>query len=461
MSTLDRTTPPAGGAMRSFDFPAVERFDLADGLDLRVARLPRLPVASVNLFIRSGESLLQEGRAGLSVLTADALDGGTRSRSGAELAEALERLGARFGANAGWEGTSVDLYCLADRLPEALALMAEVVRTPSFPADEVARAKEQHLAELRQRLMDPASLASDVALSRYFEAPVPYARPLDGTVESVTPLTREDLLEHAARTYRPGSGGLVVVGDVDAREMRSLAEEHLGSWEPQKGAAGGFDVTAQSTERRVLVVDRPGSVQSEIRVGHVGAARSTPDYFALSIANMVLGGTFTSRLNLNLRERHGFTYGVRSHFSFRGRPGPFQVSTSVGTDVTSDAVREIVSELEAFAEGGATDDEVAAARDFAAGIFGLQLETTSQIASRLTHLVMFGLPDAYYHEYRDRVRAVTTIEVAEAARRHVRPSEAQIVVVGDADRVVGPLNELALGTLEVRTVQREVRGETS
>lgn len=440
--------------MRTFDFPPVERRTLSNGLDLRVARMPRLPVASVRLFMRAGEGGLGSERAGLSVLTADALDGGTKRRSGTELAEALERIGARLDASSGWEGTSVDLYCLADRLPEALGLLAESVCEPGFAAEEVERAREQHLAGLRQRVMDPGALASDVALTRYFAEGVPYARSLDGSVESVTPLGREDLLAYADANFRPGTGGLIVVGDVDGREVATLAEKSLGSWKGAPASKDDFDVTPAAAERRVLLVDRPGSVQSEVRVGHVGVERATPDYYALSVANLVFGGVFTSRLNLNLRERNGFTYGIRSGFSFRTRPGPFEISTSVGNEQTAPAVREILAEMSQFAEDGPTDEEVAAARDFAAGIFGLQLETSSQIASRVTQLVVFGLPDDYFHAYRDNVRGVTTEAAAEAARRHMRPGQAQIVVVGDADQVAGPLEALGLGPLEVRRLQR-------
>jgi zinc protease len=202
-------------------------------------------------------------------------------------------------------------------------------------------------------------------------------------------------------------------------------------------------------------VHRPGSVQSEIRVGHVGADRLIPDYFALSVANMALGGTFTSRLNLNLRERNGFTYGVRSRYSFRSRPGPFQISTAVGNEVTAAAVSEILSELEGMASGGPTDLEVRSAREYAAGIFGLQLETVGQIASRVSHLVVFGLPDDYYGLYRDRMRAVRTEAAAEAAGSHMRPAEAQVVVVGDAEAVGPALEKLGLGAFEVRRGQPE------
>ena len=454
MSRLDRSSPPAPGAIRDFDFPEIHRRALPSGLDLRVVRLPRLPVVSVRLFMRSGEGALPLGRAGLAVVTAEALEGGTRRHSGSELAEALERIGARFGSHGGWEGTSADVYCLADRLPEALALLAEAVREPAFPEAEVERARDQQIAELRQRLMDPGALADDVALTRYFAEGVPYARPADGTLESLASLTRASLSGYAEANYRPGGGGLVVAGDVDLGEVHAMAEEHLGGWKGAPAETAGFAVAPASRERRILVVDRPGSVQSEIRVGHVGAERATPDYFGLSIANMVLGGTFTSRLNLNLRERHGFTYGVRSRFSFRSRPGPFEVSTAVGNEVTAPAVREILHELERLAEHGPTPDEVAAARDFAAGVFGLQLETAGQVASRVTQLVVYGLPDGYFDEYRGRLRSVTAAHAAEAASRHVRPAEAQVVVVGDASEVAAPLEALGMGAVEVRGGQR-------
>jgi len=406
-------------------------------------------MVSVNLFLRAGEDALSEKRAGLAVLTADSLEGGTEQRSGAELAEALEGIGARISASAGWEGTTVGLSCLADRLPEAMEILAEVALRSAFPEHEVARAREQQLAAIRQRAMDPSALASDAACARYFADGVPYARPVAGTAASVTEMSGDALRGYVDANYRPETGGLVVVGDVEPGEVKELAERFFADWSGAPASKGDLDVQPATRDRRVWIVDRPGSVQSEIRVGHVGVARSTPDYYALSIANMVLGGMFTSRLNLNLREANGFTYGVRSRFQFRSSPGPFQVSTAVGNEVTAPAVGEIMAELTRMAEGGPAPEEVAAARDYAAGIFGLQLETASQVATRVSQLVVYGLPDDHYARYRERVRAVTTEESVDAARRHVRPQEAQIVVVGDAS-VVGPaLEALALGPVSV------------
>ena len=220
MSPVDRDHPPVPGGIRPFDFPEVDHRELGGGLDLRVARLSRLPVVSTHLFMRAGESSLKEANAGLAVLAGDALEGGTKRRSGTALAETLERLGARVGVSTGWEGTTVSLSCLAERLEEAVGILAEMVLEPDFPEDEVARNRDQQLAQIRQRHMDPASLASDQAARRIFAPEVPYARPLSGDVASVEGFGRDHVRGFAQEYYRPATGGLVVVGDVDAGRDR-------------------------------------------------------------------------------------------------------------------------------------------------------------------------------------------------------------------------------------------------
>lgn len=449
MTGLDRSRPPDEGEIRNFAFPEVERRTLATGLDVRVARVSRLPVVSASVFMRAGESALGETSAGLAVLAGSALEGGTARRSGTDLAEALERIGARLAFSTGWEGTSVSLSCLAERLEAGLALLAEAVLEPDFPEAEVARSRDQQLAGIRQRLKDPASLAADAAARRTFAAAVPYARRLQGTEASVTPLGRSHLHGWADACFRPERGGLVLAGDVDADEMERLADTCFGGWTGAPSAAHGFAVEPGTRERRIWVVDRPGSVQSEIRVSHVGVSRSDPDVFPLTVLNTLLGGAFTSRLNLNLRERSGFTYGVRSHFAMRGRGGSFEVQTAVGTDVTAAAVREILAELDGLVSGGPTPDEVEAARDYIAGIFPLRLESVGQVADLVLEQVVYGLEDDYHARYRDRIRSVTPEAAWDAARRHVRPGEAQIVVVGDATAMARPVEALALGPVEV------------
>ena len=447
--TLDRSRPPEPGPIRPFDFPDVDRRRLRNGAALHICRMGRLPMVSVNLFMRAGEAALGVDQAGLAVLAGDTLEGGTRRRAGTELADALERIGARLNVSTGWEGTSVSLSCLAERLDEGLALLAEAVREPAFPEGEVERTRAQQVADIRQRSMDPASVASAEAARRFFADGVPYARPQIGTEASVESFNRMHIVGYSDATWLPEGGGLVVVGDIDADEIEQSANRYLGEWSGRPVLEQAFDVRPRSVERRIWIVDRPGAVQSEIRVGHVGASRTDPRVPALSVLNALFGGTFTSRLNLNLREKHGFTYGVRSRFALHRKPGSFQIGTSVGTDVTAPALEQIVFELERLARDGVEQEEVSAARDYIAGVFPLRMETVGQVAGRLTESIIYSLPHDYYATYRERIRSVTVEAADEAAAVHVRPKEAQIVIVGDAASIRASVEELGLADVEV------------
>jgi zinc protease len=241
----------------------------------------------------------------------------------------------------------------------------------------------------------------------------------------------------------------VVTGDVDESEVESLTRAHFGEWEGRAEGRKGFTVGPRFGERRVLIVDRPGSVQSEIRIGQVGVPRSTPYFFPLQIFNTVLGGAFTSRLMLNLREKQGFTYGVRSRFGLRREAGPFAISTAVGTDVTAPAVREALGELDGLLRDGPTEEEVERARDFIAGVFPLRLETTGQVAARIAELLIYDLPDDFFATYRENIRGVTAEAARAAGAETLRPEEMVVVVAGDAEAVRGPLEELGVGSVEV------------
>jgi zinc protease len=446
---LRTTRPPEPGQVRPFTFPEVEYERLESGLELRTARMPRLPVVTATLVFGAGEATLPEERGGLAVLAGSALHGGTRRRSGADLARSLEALGASIEVSTGWDACAISLTCLADRLDAALGLLSELVQEPSFPESEVARFRDQRLAAIEQRRMDAGKLADDEAARVIFAPGVPYGRPVAGTRESVAGLDREDLTRFAGERFGPRGAGFVVVGDVHPGEVRSLAETHLGEWTGGGGPVGDVPVAARFGHRWVRVVHRPGSVQSDIRLGHMGAARSSVDFFSLLVLNTVLGGAFTSRLNLNLRETLGVTYGVRSRFVFRRSPGPFLISTAVDTDATADAVRETLREVEGVVEAGPTEEELSAARDYIAGVFPLRLETTGQVASAVAESFVYRLPEDYHRTYRDRIRAVGRESAVAAARRHLRPHELVAVVVGDAERIRGPLEEVGLGPVEV------------
>jgi zinc protease len=444
-----RSVVPPAGPVRSFDFPDVHAEALDNGLRIRSVRVGRLPVVTALVVLDAGEGLLDPSRAGLSVLTGDCLEGGTVQRSGVELAEALESIGAGLSIGTGWDSTTVSLSCMADRLDDAMSLLAEVLLQPAFPDDEVERIRVQRLAAIRQREMDPVGIATTASRRLTYAEGVPYGRPLGGTAESVGPFSPDFAAGFVAARYRPKGSGLVVVGDVDAGQVRSLGERHFGEWTGGAERPPEIDAEPRTRERRIVVVDRVDAVQSEIRIGHVGQARSTPHYFPLRVLNTVLGGAFTSRLNLNLREKHGFTYGIRSRFLFRRGAGPWCVSAAVGTDVTADAVREAVTEITTMVAEGPTEEEVGAARDYLAGVFPLQLETTGQIAARIAELLIHDLPGDYFARYRERIRSVTLEGAHEAARQCIRPDEMTVAVGGDAGEIQGPLEEIGWGPVTV------------
>ena len=447
----ERYSPPQAGRIRPYEFPPVLDESLDNGMKLRIVHnLPgRLVTAMVVL--RAGETGVPRGRGGLAVLTGDALEGGTTRLSSRELAGRLEDIGASFGATTGWDYTTVSVSCLAEHLGRAMPLLAEMVRAPAFAPSEFQRYRAQRLATATHRRMDPGSLAADSFVRFVFGEQGTYGRTLGGSEASLGALDPACARDFANSRYGPAQAALVVAGDVESREALELADQAFGDWDREVETPPEAVDGDGGRSRRVHVVHRGGSVQSEIRVGHVGVSRFIDDFFALTTLNLVLGGSFGSRLNLNLRERHGFTYGVRSSFATRRGAGPFAVSTSVESAVTGAAVREIFSEIVTLVEQGPAEEEIAAATSYLAGVFPLRLETTGQIASRVAATVVFDLPADYYHGYRDRVRAVTRDKAAEAARRHIRPDELCAVVVGEADEVAPDVEALGIGPVTVHT----------
>jgi zinc protease len=411
--------------------------------------MTRAPLVTIAVILDAGEGLLPDESAGLAVLSGEGLEGGSTSLSGPELADALEGIGSGLDVRTGWDATTVSLTCLAERMEEGLTLMAEALLRPAFPAEEIDRFQSQRLAVIRQRQMDPGSLADDAAAHFVYSDSVSYHRPLAGTHESVEELCPDGIRSFVKDHYRPSGAGIVVVGDVEVSEVEALVGNSFGGWQGKVAERREVDAKPRFAERRVIVVDRPGAVQSEIRIAQMGVSRSTPFFFPLKVFNAVLGGAFTSRLMLNLREEQGFTYGVRSRFSHRRGAGPFGISMAVATEVTAPAVREAFAELEGLLAEGPTDNEVERARDYIAGVFPLSLETTTQVAARISEIQVYDLPVDFFATYRDRIREVTPKVALKAGGATIRPDRLTVVVVGDAEGVRGPLEDLGLGPVEV------------
>ncbi|HEX5829450.1 MAG TPA: pitrilysin family protein, partial [Gemmatimonadaceae bacterium] len=412
---------PAAGEPRPYAFPRFERVRLDNGLRLVVAPVSKLPLVTVLAVVDAGAEADPAGREGVARLTAQLLAEGTERLGGAELTEQVERLGAGLDASADWDSAVVRLSVLAPRLHEAMALLGEVLTRPGFREREVARLRNERLAELLQVKADPGALA-DLAFTRLLYAPDSrYALPAGGSETSVATLDRAAVMEFYSARYQPASTTLVVVGDVSVAEAERLARETLGRWRGGTPAPVRVNDQPAATERRLHLVAKPDAQQSELRLGHVGLSRSHPDYFPVTVMNALLGGLFSSRINLNLRERHGYTYGAHSSFDWRHAAGPFEVSAAVQSEVTHLAAREALGELTRFADAPVEESELCLATDYLDGVFPIRFETTTAIAGALAAIVVHDLPDDWYDTYRPFVRAVMPHDVQRAARDHLHP----------------------------------------
>jgi zinc protease len=428
---------------------------LDNGLTVFAARLEGVPLVSLEMVIPAGAQHDPAGRAGLSTLTGSLLDEGTAERDSLAIAAHVEELGGYLTTGADWDEGYLATGLLASHRRQGLSLLAEVLTGPTFPEREIERLRRQRLAEILRRGYDPSSLADDRLTAEIFRGTV-YANSLLGDEASITALTREEVLGFYADHYSVSGAALIAVGDLDPEEVLREVEELLG------GAPGRTPPPSPEIRPAPLpgivvhIVDRPGAAQTELRLGHVGISRRDPDYTPLIVLNTLLGGKFTSRINLNLRERHGFTYGASTRFVGRQGPGPFLVGAAVATESTGAAAREVIKELARVREELVATGELEETRDYLGGVFPYTLQTIADLAKRLEILAVYGLPDDYYDGYLDRLAAVTREEIRRVAEVHLDPEHIAVVAVGPAE-VLAP--QLAgLGEVKVWARPEEPAG---
>lgn len=443
---LDRSTAPAPAPIRAFTFPRVIRSSLDNGITVYSAQHGDLPLVTVRAVIDAGAVAEEAGEEGLAWLTASALEGGTARHSGEAFAWELERLGAELETFTTWDALTVTLTTRADRLRDALRLLAGIVREPAFPAHEVDRMRSEQLAEILRRSTEPRGLADDAAVRSIFAESATYARPLIGREERVQTFDSRAVARYHRRRFTPGNTGVVITGAVTAEQAVAEVARAFGGWQGERVLAPTPRIEPRVDRTTVFMFDRPSAVQSELRLGHVGLPRDHVDYYALLVLNTIVAGAFTSRLNMTLREKHGFTYGVRSQFAFRRTGGVFVIHTAVATDVTVRAIQETMRELHGIRDDGPSDEEVGAARDFIAGTLPLEMQTTAHIAARVADLHTFDLDASYFDHWRKRIGAVTTADVARVARAHLHVDRMAIVVVGNAAELADELKQAGLAT---------------
>jgi zinc protease len=439
---------PTAGAPRPYRFPDFTRHRLPNGLGVWLVPLPERELVSIHLLTDAGAAAEIEPSAGIAALTAQLLVTGTRRLDAASFAETTERLGIEVGSESSWDSARAGFTALGSKLDDGLALLAEMVLTPRLDEGEFERLKAERLNDILQARADPGRLADESFLREVYGAGTPYGRLSAGTPESVSELTVGDARAFHAGRYAPNVADIVIAGAIPTDAALAAVERHFGGWSGTAPGHRSFE-PGQHGARRVVLVDRPGSVQSELRVGHVGIDRHHPRYFPAVVMAALLGGVFGSRLNRRLREELGYTYGARCSFDPRRAPGPFTANAAVQTEVTVDAIRELLGQLDGIRAAAPSDEELADVRNFLVGVFPLRFETTSGIAAALEPLAVYDLPDDYWHAYRSKLEAVTTSDVLDAARELVRPAEALILLTGDAARVRADLEAAELGPVEV------------
>lgn len=439
--------PPAS-APRPYRFPDFIRRELPSGLAVWLVPLPDRELVSVHLLTDAGAAAEDDARAGIAALTAQLLVTGTRTLDAAAFAETTERLGIEVSSESSWDSARAGFTALGDKLDAGLALLADMVRAPRLEEREFERLKAERLNDILQARADPGRLADESFLREVFAPGVPYGRLSAGSPETVGQLSVDDARAYHASRYAADVADVIVAGAIEPDAAFATIERHLGDWD---GAGSGHRAVEprQRGGRRVVLVDRPGSVQSELRVGHLGIDRHHPRYFPAVVMAAMLGGVFGSRLNRRLREELGYTYGARCSFDPRRAPGPFTANAAVQTEVTVAAIRELLAQLDGMRAAPPAPDELSEVRDFLVGVFPLRFETTAGIAAAIEPLAVYGLPDDYWHEYRSRLEAVSVDDVVTVARELVRPDDALVLLVGDAARLRDELAAVDLGPLEV------------
>ncbi len=453
-----RATPPSAGSSLEFKLPVPRRMDLPNGLTVLLVEQHQLPVVSASIAILSGADANPLDRPGLASFTADMLDAGTTTRPALQLADDVAQIGAILNASSSTDSSSVSLRVLKNNIDKGFELLSDVTLHPAFVPQELQRVRQRRLVELLQMRDNPGQLAASVFSRVVFGSNHPYGFPNLGTEGSNKAITRADIQSFWKTRYVPGNAALVVTGDISESEVRTLAKKYFGQW---TGPTPELELMPADNPltRHIVIVDNPGAPQTQLRVGHIGIARDSPDYISLGVMNAALGGNFSSRINMNLREEHGYTYGAYSVFASRRVPGPFFIAAGVRTDATAPAISEIFKEVDRMQQEPITAQELALAKDSIARSLPGMFETTASTANSIGSLFVYGLPLDYYRDFPAKVDSVDASDVQQMAKEYLRPRRMVVVAVGDRAKIEPELKKLDLGATELRNFEGNVLPE--
>ena len=445
-----RMKAPAAGPDVVFVPPRIQEAALSNGVRVLLVERHELPIVAVRVVATHGAEV---GGVGVGSFAGALLASGTKTRSALEISDGFESLGADFSAGADNDSVSVGARLLAPKLHDGLALLADVVQSPTFPKDELERERSRRLNEIGRTRDVPARLLADTRLELLYPAGHPYAYPLLGTAEAVEKVTSADLSKFYSAVFQPDGVTITIAGDVTRKTALEELERTFGAWRgkarrPTPIAEPPFD----AKRPRVVLIDRPGATQSNVSVTDVGVPRVTGDHDAITLMNAILGGQFSSRINLNLREKHAYTYGASSSFDMRHAAGPFAAGGAIKTESTAPAIKEILAEIDAIRSAPVTEDELADAKNNVIKQLPSWFETAGGTAGTLASMAVHGLPLDEFASLPARLQKVTREDVQRVAAAHLRPSQLRVVVVGDAAKIKESLGQLGLGEVVMKAL---------
>ncbi len=447
-----RAQPPGPDGQVQFTPPVIQTAKLKNGLRVFIVERHDLPVVAIRHVVNLGAGDVADVRPGAVSFVGKMLDKGTKKHTSLQLSDEIDAIGASHGAGFDWDSGNAMIRMLAEHLDTGLDLLAEMTLSPTFPADEVERVRTERLTAIAAEKIVPTSAANNAQNAALFGRNHPYGHNLVGEEADTKAVTRAELVKDYDRLFTIQSSALVIVGDVTKDTLLPKLEARWGTWKP-KGAPFARKApktpAKNDTAARVVFVDRAGA-QSQVQVSRFGAPYASKDRDALRVANAILGGTFSSRINMNLREKNSYTYGARSGFALRHGAGPFVISGAIMADKTGPAIKEIFNELDGLKKDGPTDEELALAKESIRLAMPARFETVAEVTAAVSDLVVYDLPVDDFAQRQARVEAITAADVKRIANEYFVSEQMTVVVVGGRDKVLPQLEPLNLGPIDER-----------
>jgi zinc protease len=453
----DRSKAPALGPAPSLKLPPIVKRTLSNGLPVWIVEMHKVPLVDVTLVVKTGSSVDPATKHGLSSVVADMLDEGAGTRTALDIADGIAFLGGSLRTGSDWDASTVNLHLPVSKIDDGLALMSDVALRPTMATGEFDRLRKTRVTTILQGRDNPSTLAALAFSKVLYGQDHRYGASAAGSETTLNAITAVDLKAFHARYFQPANAQIIVVGDVTAASILPRLEKQFGLWKNTTPVAKVAPEPAPpAAPRTIYLVNRPGAAQSQIRIGLVGVARNTPDYFTLDVLNTILGGSFTSRLNQNLREVHGYAYGASSSFAMRQGAGPFQAAAGVQSDKTTESLREFFKELDAIRQP-ISESELTRGKNYEALGFPSSFETISGMANQLVSMAVYSLPETFFNDYVPKIQAVTSAQALAAAQKYLQPDKFAIVVVGDLSKIEKGIRDANFGPVKVLTVDEIVK----